>query len=66
MTVDLPADVRGEVQALVRAGEYPDVETAVADLVRKGLETKSRRDTDLPDPTEPGGPQGLPDDVNWM
>lgn len=72
MNLDLPPDLAGEVQALVRAGEYPDVETAIVDLVRKGLDAASSRDRDvpdspdLPDPSEPGGPQGLPDDVNWM
>lgn len=72
MDVELPPDVAGEVQARVRAGEHPDTETAIVDLVRKGLNAESQRDRDvpdtpdLPDPSEPGGPQGLPDDVNWM
>lgn len=72
MNLDLPPDLLGEVQSLVQAGEYPDTESAIVDLVREGLQARSARDRevpdgpDLPDPSKPGGPQGLPDDVNWM
>ncbi|HVL48784.1 MAG TPA: hypothetical protein VM889_09530 [Candidatus Thermoplasmatota archaeon] len=78
MSVDvpLPETLAREVRALVDAGEYPDLATAVADLVRLGLLSRER--PFRPSPGRPPMPPGRrdpgddrpieirPDDVNWM
>lgn len=76
MTLDvhLADDVALRVQGLVSAGVYPDVDTAVSDLVRQAL-SGMRRDRSpvapepLPPPfRNPGDDRPIeinPGDVNW-
>lgn len=71
MDIELPPELRAEVQDLVRQGEFPDDATAVVELVRQGLGYRYRR-TPMPRspplPREPPGPRSprVPDDVNWV
>jgi Arc/MetJ-type ribon-helix-helix transcriptional regulator len=71
MRVELPAELRAEVQDLVAQGEFPDEAAAVVALVRVGLSYRYRR-TPAPamplERREPPGPRGpgLPPDVTWI
>ena len=76
--VELPPALLAEVDALVATGQYRDRESAVADLVRLGLESLRARPTRPPLPPRPPMPPGRsdpsddrpisvdPSDVNWM
>lgn len=71
MDVPLPPELTGEIEELVRQGEFPDAPTAVVELVRQGLSYRYRRTPTPPMPLDPRernphvpGP-GLPDDLNW-
>lgn len=73
--IELPPAILAEVDALVAQGAYRDRATAVADLVRLGLDALRSRAPRPPLPPRPPGrsdptddrPISVdPSDVNWM
>lgn len=70
--VPIPDHLLRDIRARVERGEYPDVPTAVAELLRLGLAVKKKRESDRPSGMPPRLPEGErptsvdPSDVNWM
>lgn len=72
--VPLPDHLIRDVEKHVERGEYPDLPTAITELVRLGLEVKKKAEERSD--RQPGGMPPLPEserptsvdpsDVNWM
>lgn len=76
MTTDvaLPDHLVRELQQKVEQGEYPDLATAITELVRLGLAAKDKQKTGgrggmpsgMPSSEDPSSTSPDPSDVNWM
>lgn len=68
--VSLPDHILRDVQKLVDKGIYPDMTSAISELVRLGLQQKKQKGKqrggkpDLPSSEKPTSTE--PHDVNWM
>lgn len=72
--VALPDHLVRELSQKVQQGEYPDLATAITELVRLGLATKENQKkgggggmpSNMPSSEDPSSTSPDPSDVNWM